>query len=51
MLVGRFTRGGSHLEARLTVGAVVGSIHDLFVKIAAIDTKHGKFDFVLCIGA
>jgi hypothetical protein len=35
---------------RLTVGSAVGSIRDLFVKIKAIDAKHGKFDCVLCIG-
>lgn len=40
----------SNSLARLTVGAVVGSIRDLFAKIAAIDAKHGKFDFVLCVG-
>lgn len=35
---------------RLTVGSALGSIRDLFVKIKAIDAKHGKFDCVLCIG-
>lgn len=35
---------------RLTVGSAIGSIRDLFVKIKAIDAKHGKFDCVLCIG-
>ncbi|ESK94140.1 nucleus protein [Moniliophthora roreri MCA 2997] len=34
----------------LTVGSAVGSIKDLFAKVKAIDAKHGKFDFVLCIG-
>ncbi|KAG1803303.1 CwfJ C-terminus 1-domain-containing protein-like protein [Suillus variegatus] len=34
----------------LTVGSAVGSIRDLFLKIKAIDAKHGKFDCVLCIG-
>jgi hypothetical protein len=35
---------------RLTVGSAIGSIRDLFVKIKAIDDKHGKFDLVLCTG-
>lgn len=35
---------------RLTVGAAVGSIRDLFAKLKAIDAKHGKFDLVLCTG-
>ncbi|OJA10208.1 hypothetical protein AZE42_05129 [Rhizopogon vesiculosus] len=34
----------------LTVGSALGSIRDLFVKIKAIDAKHGKFDCVLCVG-
>ncbi|OBZ69111.1 Zinc finger CCCH domain-containing protein 59 [Grifola frondosa] len=34
----------------LTVGSAVGSIRELFVKIKAIDAKHGKFDLVLCTG-
>ncbi|KAK0211787.1 nuclear protein [Armillaria fumosa] len=34
----------------LTVGAAAGSIRDLFSKVKSIDSKHGKFDFVLCIG-
>ncbi|KAF9256836.1 hypothetical protein L218DRAFT_172786 [Marasmius fiardii PR-910] len=34
----------------LTVGSAVGSIKDLFAKVKAIDAKHGKFDFVLCLG-
>ncbi|PCH37719.1 nuclear protein [Wolfiporia cocos MD-104 SS10] len=34
----------------LTVGSAVGSIRELFAKIEAIDTKHGKFDLVLCTG-
>jgi hypothetical protein len=34
----------------LTVGSVVGAIRDLFIKIKAIDAKHGKFDLVLCTG-
>ncbi|KAF8226793.1 nuclear protein [Tricholoma matsutake] len=34
----------------LTVGSALGAISDLFVKIKAINAKHGKFDFVLCIG-
>ncbi|KAG5637761.1 hypothetical protein H0H81_003328 [Sphagnurus paluster] len=36
--------------ASLAVGSAAGSISDLFVKIKAIDTKHGKFDLVLCSG-
>ena len=28
----------------------MGSIRDLLAKIKAINTKHGKFDFALCIG-
>lgn len=35
---------------RLTVGAAIGSIRDLFAKVKAIDAKHGKFDLVLCTG-
>ena len=35
---------------RLTVGSAVGSIRELFAKIQSIDAKHGKFDFVLCLG-
>ncbi|KAI0372979.1 nuclear protein [Pilatotrama ljubarskyi] len=34
----------------LTVGSAVGAIRELFAKIKAIDEKHGKFDFALCIG-
>ncbi|KAL1668511.1 CwfJ C-terminus 1-domain-containing protein-like protein [Schizophyllum commune] len=34
----------------LTVGSAAGSIRDLFAKIKAINAKHGKFDFVLCVG-
>ncbi|KAI0707677.1 nuclear protein [Earliella scabrosa] len=34
----------------LTVGSAVGSIRELFAKIQSIDAKHGKFDFVLCLG-
>lgn len=34
----------------LTVGAARGSIKELFSKIKAIDTKHGKFELVLCVG-
>ncbi|KAK0196580.1 CwfJ C-terminus 1-domain-containing protein-like protein [Armillaria mellea] len=34
----------------LTVGAAAGSIRDLFTKVKSIDSKHGKFDFVLCVG-
>ena len=34
----------------LTVGSAVGSIRDIFAKIDGINTKHGKFDVVLCIG-
>ncbi|EIW84839.1 hypothetical protein CONPUDRAFT_134710 [Coniophora puteana RWD-64-598 SS2] len=34
----------------LTVGAAVGNIRELFTKIKAIDAKHGKFDFALCVG-
>ncbi|KAF8896981.1 CwfJ C-terminus 1-domain-containing protein-like protein [Mucidula mucida] len=34
----------------LTVGPALGSIRDLFAKVKAIDAKHGKFDFVLCVG-
>ncbi|KAH9945834.1 nuclear protein [Epithele typhae] len=34
----------------LTVGSAVGSIRELFAKIESIDKKHGKFDFVLCLG-
>lgn len=34
----------------LTVGAARGSIRELFSKIKAIDTKHGKFELVLCVG-
>jgi len=36
--------------SRLTVGATVGSIRNLFIKLKAIDAKHGKFDLVLCTG-
>ena len=32
------------------MGSAVGSIRDLFAKIKSIDDKHGKFDFVLCLG-
>lgn len=35
---------------RLTVGAALGSIRELFAKIKTIDAKHGKFDFALCLG-
>ena len=28
----------------------MGSIRELFAKIKSIDDKHGKFDFVLCLG-
>lgn len=28
----------------------MGSIRDLLAKIKAINTKHGNFDFALCIG-
>lgn len=34
----------------LTVGPALGSIRQLFAKIKAIDAKHGKFDFALCVG-
>lgn len=34
----------------LTVGSAVGSIKELFAKIQAIDAKHGKFDFAICVG-
>jgi hypothetical protein len=34
----------------LSVGSAFGSIRQLFLKIKAIDAKHGKFDFVLCTG-
>ncbi|KAI0310186.1 nuclear protein [Amylostereum chailletii] len=34
----------------LTVGSTNGAIGDLFVKITAINAKHGKFDLVLCLG-
>ncbi|KAJ8521668.1 hypothetical protein ONZ45_g1663 [Pleurotus djamor] len=34
----------------LTVGSAVGSIRDLFTKVKGINTKHGPFDFVLCLG-
>ncbi|KAL1947972.1 hypothetical protein VTO73DRAFT_13696 [Trametes versicolor] len=34
----------------LTVGSAVGSIKELFAKIKAIDAKHGKFDFAICVG-
>jgi hypothetical protein len=34
----------------LSIGSVVGSIRELFLKIKAIDAKHGKFDLVLCTG-
>lgn len=34
----------------MTLGSALGSIQDLFAKIAAIDAKHGKFDFALCTG-
>ncbi|KIY45236.1 nuclear protein [Fistulina hepatica ATCC 64428] len=34
----------------LTVGAALGAFVDLFAKIKAIDAKHGKFDFALCVG-
>ncbi|KAK7040914.1 hypothetical protein VNI00_009510 [Paramarasmius palmivorus] len=32
------------------MASVKGSITDLFTKVKAIDAKHGKFDFVLCVG-
>jgi hypothetical protein len=32
------------------VGSAVGAIRDLFLKVKAIDAKHGKFDFVFCTG-
>ena len=32
------------------MGSAVGSIKELFAKIKSIDDKHGKFDFVLCLG-
>ncbi|KAI6028559.1 CwfJ C-terminus 1-domain-containing protein-like protein [Pisolithus orientalis] len=35
---------------RLAVGAALGSVRDLFAKIKSIDAKHGKFDYVLCVG-
>lgn len=35
---------------RLTVGSACGSIREIFTKIKAIDKKHGKFDFALCVG-
>lgn len=34
----------------LAVGSAVGSIRELFAKVKAIDTKHGKFEFLLCLG-
>ncbi|KAF9077200.1 CwfJ C-terminus 1-domain-containing protein-like protein [Rhodocollybia butyracea] len=34
----------------LAVGSAVGAIRDVFAKIKAIDDKHGKFDFALCVG-
>ena len=32
------------------MGPAVGAIRDLFEKVKAINTKHGKFDLVLCVG-
>jgi hypothetical protein len=34
----------------LTVGSAVGAIRELFLKLKAIDAKHGSFDFALCTG-
>ncbi|TDL24935.1 hypothetical protein BD410DRAFT_801670 [Rickenella mellea] len=34
----------------LTVGPAVGSIRELFAKVKSIDAKHGKFEFLLCVG-
>ncbi|TFY76541.1 hypothetical protein EWM64_g7470 [Hericium alpestre] len=34
----------------LTVGSALGSIRELFAKVKGINAKHGKFDFVLCVG-
>lgn len=39
-----------HKTLRLTTGSVKGTIRDFFDKLKAIDTKHGKFDLVLCVG-
>ena len=34
----------------MTVGSAKGSITELFKKVQAIDSKHGKFEIVLCVG-
>jgi hypothetical protein len=34
----------------LTVGSAVGAIRELFLKLKAIDAKHGRFDFAICTG-
>ena len=34
----------------LTVGSALGAIRELFLKLKAIDAKHGRFDFALCTG-
>ncbi|KZV96189.1 nuclear protein [Exidia glandulosa HHB12029] len=34
----------------LAVGSPQGALKDLFARVKAIDDKHGKFAFVLCVG-
>jgi hypothetical protein len=34
----------------LTVGPAVGAVRELFDKVKAINTKHGKFDLCVCVG-
>jgi len=50
LLISRKSEISSHKTLRLTTGSVKGTIHDFFDKLKAIDTKHGKFDLVLCVG-
>jgi hypothetical protein len=35
---------------RLATGSVSGVFSEFFDKLRSIDAKHGKFDFVLCVG-
>ena len=39
---------GTHIS--LTVGPAVGSIRELFTKVKSINSKHGQFELVLCVG-
>ncbi|KAI6150609.1 CwfJ C-terminus 1-domain-containing protein-like protein [Pisolithus tinctorius] len=46
----KIASNNSIISDRLAVGAALGSVRDLFAKIKSIDAKHGKFDYVLCVG-